>query len=135
MDSKTHCIVLRTVKYGDNKLIVDFHHLEIGYVVFKTKGQGKLYVTVGESPEEVIDEQTTRDLPRGAQSDDGLGEAKSFLYEQKKIDPIVLTCEEKEYRMPLMAVRFMELESEWGAIVSDIHFQFQYHIPYLKHIP
>lgn len=24
MDNKTHCIVLRTVKYGDNKLIVDF---------------------------------------------------------------------------------------------------------------
>lgn len=109
----------------EGKLIVDFHHLEIGYVVFKAKGQGKLYVTVGESPEEVIDEQTVRELPQGAQSDDGLGEAKSYLYEQKKIDPIELTSEEKEYRMPLMAVRFMELESEWGATISDIRFDAQ----------
>ena len=109
----------------EGKLIVDFHHLEIGYVVFKAKGQGKLYVSVGESPEEVIDEQTVRELPRGAQSDDGLGEAKSYLYEQKKIDPIELTSTEKEYRMPLMAVRFMELESEWGATISDIRFDAQ----------
>jgi len=109
----------------EGKLIVDFHHLEVGYVVLKAKGKGKLYVTMGESPEEVIDEQTQLSLPSGLQSDDGMGEQKSFLYEQKKIDPITLTEEEKEYRMPFMAVRFMELESEWGAVVSDIRFDAQ----------
>ena len=109
----------------EGKLIVDFHHLEVGYVVLKAKGKGKLYVTMGESQEEVIDEQTQLSIPRGMQSDDGMGEQKSFLYEQKKIDPIELTADEKEYRLPFMALRFMELESEWGATISDIRFDAQ----------
>lgn len=109
----------------NGKLIVDFKHLEIGYVVMKARGKGKLYVNMGESPEEVIDEQTQRDVPQGLMESDGLGEVKSFLYEQKKIAPIELTDTEQEYRMPLMAVRFMEIESDWGAIVSDIRLDAQ----------
>lgn len=107
------------------KLIVDFSHLEVGEVVLTAKGIGKLMFSVGESPEEVVDEQTVRTFTRQGHSGDGLGEMKMYLYEQKKIDPIELTSREQVVRLPVMAVRYLKIESEYEAMVSDIHFEAQ----------
>lgn len=84
-------------------VLIDFTHLEIGQLVFKAKGDGKITVRVGETPEEALerDEKT---------------------FEQYPIPAIKVGKTEKEFKIIERALRYASIETDKGVTITDICF-------------
>lgn len=99
-----------TVREGNNlklgkhgRLIIDFRHLEVGNVSFTATGKSNLSFRVGESPEEVLNE-----------------DEKAF--EQKAIPSYVLSGIKEKIRLPELALRYLIVECDEPCTLSDIYF-------------
>lgn len=84
-------------------ILVDFFHLEIGSLTFNAKGKGTITIRVGETPEEAL-------------------ERSDKVLEQYPLEPIVLSATESSYTIPERAIRFVSLECDGGAEISDLTF-------------
>jgi Glucoamylase and related glycosyl hydrolases len=84
-------------------VLIDFFHLEVGKVSFVAKGNGKLTVFVGESPEEALNEDT-----------------KNF--EQFPIESYTLSEIERQITLPERAVRYVRIFCEEECEISNIKF-------------
>lgn len=84
-------------------ILIDFFHLEVGTVSFNTKGNGKITVYVGESPEEALNEDTN-------------------VFEQQPIEPFTLTGGQQRITLSERAVRYAKIFSDEGCEISDIKF-------------
>ncbi|SHE89346.1 alpha-L-rhamnosidase-related protein [Dysgonomonas macrotermitis] len=84
-------------------VLIDFFHLEVGKVTFTAKGRGTVSVYVGESPEETLCEDTK-------------------LFEQKPIEPFVLTGNRQQIMLPERAIRYVKISSDEECEVSAVSF-------------
>ena len=84
-------------------VLADFHHLEVGKVSFKAKGQGKLTVFVGETPEEAMNDNTK-------------------FFEQQPIDPFILSANETLITLPERAVRYTKILCTDWCEISELKF-------------
>lgn len=92
------------LELGKNaRLIIDFRHLEVGNVKLNATGSGNLSFYVGESPEEVLNDNL-----------------KDF--EQRPIPACSLTGETQEIVLPERAVRYLRVESEQPCTLSSVCF-------------
>lgn len=93
-----------TLEIGENGcLLADFRHLEIGNIVIRISGSGTVAFSLGESPEEALNEDT-----RG--------------FEQKPIKPFVLTGETQEIILPERALRYLKIACDRPCTVSSLRF-------------
>jgi len=93
------------LQIGENgSLMVDFRHLEVGNVIVEVTGSGKLSFTVGESPEETLNENTK-------------------YFEQFPIAPYTLTGKTQEIVLPERALRYMKISSDRPCTISSIRFE------------
>lgn len=93
------------LELGENaSLLVDFRHLEVGNVIVQVSGEGKISFSVGESPEETLNEDT-----RG--------------FEQKFIKPFTLTDKIQEITLPERALRYLKISCSRPCTISSIRFE------------
>lgn len=106
-----HYICLRNVSERNGKLelgknarlVVDFRHLEVGNVRLNVTGTGSLSFYVGESPEEVLNNNL-----------------KDF--EQRPIPSFSLTGGKQEIVLPEQALRYLRIESEQPCSITSVCF-------------
>ncbi|MDR0750804.1 MAG: glycoside hydrolase, partial [Tannerellaceae bacterium] len=90
------------LELGKNaRIIVDFRHLEIGHVKLRATGAGNLSFFVGESIEEVLNDNL-----------------KDF--EQRPIAGFTLEGSMQEIILPVMALRYLRIESEQSCSISFV---------------
>jgi len=102
---------LRNTQLKDDKILIgkngyvliDFFHLEIGKLAFKAKGKGTVTVRVGETPEEAL-------------------ERDEKLFEQYPLAPFTLSETETFIDIPERAFRYVSLECDKGAEISEVVF-------------
>lgn len=88
---------------GENGcLLVDFRHLEVGNVVVQASGSGTISFSVGESPEEALNED-------------------SQGFEQELIKPFVLTDKIQKITLPERALRYLKISCDRPCTISSIH--------------
>ncbi len=93
----------RVVIEKNGYVLIDFFHLEMGKVSFTVRGNGRLTASVGESPEETLNEDTTK-------------------FEQVPIEPYLLPENEMVITLPEMALRYVKLFAEGDCEILDIQF-------------
>lgn len=92
------------LELGENgSLLVDFRHLEVGNIVVQASGKGKIFFSVGESPDEALNQDT-----RG--------------FEQRLIKPIVLTDKMQDITLPERALRYLKISSDRPSTITSIRF-------------
>lgn len=91
------------VLHKNGYVLIDFFHLEVGTVSFTARGNGKVTVYVGESPEETLCEDTK-------------------VFEQQPIEPFTLTGTQREIILPERAVRYVKIFSDEGCELSPVKF-------------
>ncbi|MDR1161546.1 MAG: glycoside hydrolase [Tannerellaceae bacterium] len=90
------------LELGKNaQIIIDFRHLEVGYVKLRATGTGNLSFFVGESTEEVLNDNL-----------------KDF--EQRPIARFTLADSIQEITLPVMALRYVRIESEQSCSISFV---------------
>lgn len=82
-------------------LLVDFHHLEVGSVILQASGSGRISFSVGESPEEALNENVGS-------------------LEQKAVKTYVLTDKIQEIRLPERALRYLKISCDHPSTVASI---------------
>ncbi len=89
---------------GENGCLqVDFRHLEVGTVTVQASGAGNISFTVGESPEESLNE-----------------DIKDF--EQRPIPPFTLTENIQEITLPERALRYLKISCDRPCSITSIRF-------------
>lgn len=92
------------LELGKNaRLVADFRHLEVGNVKLRVEGFGNLSFYVGESPEEVLNDN---------QKD----------FEQRAIPAFSLTGKMQEIVLPERALRYLRIESELPCSITSVCF-------------
>ncbi len=91
----------KVIIHKNGYALADFLHLEVGKVSFTAKGKGKLTVYVGESPEEALNEETK-------------------FFEQRAIEPYVLSKQGVQIVLPERAVRYVKLFSDDECEISSL---------------
>ncbi|MCD7972453.1 MAG: glycoside hydrolase [Candidatus Azobacteroides sp.] len=84
-------------------VLVDFHHLETGYLFFRAEGAGVIEVRVGETPEEALN-------------------MNQALFEQHPIPPFELTENGDTYHVPVRAFRYAVFHTNGHAVIPYIRF-------------
>lgn len=105
-------IVLRNAKVENGKielgenacLLVDFRHLEVGSVVMQASGNSTLSFSVGESPEETLNDNAS-------------------LFEQRPIPPYTLFGSSQEITLPEMALRYLRITATRPCVISALCFE------------
>ncbi|HKK17711.1 MAG TPA: trehalase family glycosidase, partial [Opitutales bacterium] len=93
-----------TIRIGRHGFVlVDFFHLEMGKVSFRAKGSGQLTVSVGESPEEAMNDNRN-------------------AFEQYPIEPFELDGGASRIESPERALRYVKIYSENGCELTDVKF-------------
>ncbi|MBP3519022.1 MAG: glycoside hydrolase [Parabacteroides sp.] len=82
------------------RVVIDFRHLEVGNIRLHVKGSGKLSFFVGESPEEVLNDNL-----------------KDF--EQRPIPSFSLNGQTQEIVLPERALRYLRIESEQPCSIAS----------------
>ena len=82
-------------------LLVDFYHLEVGNVIVQASGNGRISFSMGESPEEALNEN--------------IGS-----FEQKAIKTYVLDGRPQEIRLPERALRYLKISCDNSCTVASI---------------
>lgn len=113
---KPHCIhPLRNAESkGDDGVVirkngyvlVDFHHLETGFLSFHAKGEGRLQVRVGETPEEALN-------------------TNERAFEQKALPWYELSGNGNAVGLPERALRYAVLECDGEVEIDSIKFNAQ----------
>lgn len=88
----------------NSRIVLDFRHDELGSVALSAKGSGRLRFHVGESVAEVV-------------SDD------ARFFEQKPLPSFELTGGTDEIVLPTAALRYLRIESDGGAEISNVVFR------------
>ncbi len=93
------------IKLGENAcLLVDFRHLEVGSIAVQASGNGTISFSVGESPEETLDDQV-----------------KDF--EQRPIKAYTLTGQMQEITLPERALRYLKISCDRPCTITSLRFQ------------
>lgn len=94
------------VKLGNHaRLLVDFHHLEVGCVKLRVVGSGCLSFSVGESPEEALNEDVS-----GSEQ------------KMKPLLSFVLTGKKQEIILPERALRYLQIAADEPCEITSIQF-------------
>lgn len=82
-------------------LLVDFYHLEVGNVILQASGSGRISFSVGESPEEALNEDVGG-------------------FEQKAVGTYTLTDGMQEIKLPERALRYLKISCDNPCTVASI---------------
>ena len=92
------------LELGENaRVLLDFNHLEIGNVIVRASGSGTISFSVGESPDEALNEDI-----RG--------------FEQRDIEPFVLTDSIQEFILPERALRYLKIACDRPCKIKSVRF-------------
>lgn len=89
---------------ADGCLLIDFFHLEVGEVTLQAAGNGTLYASVGETPEEALQQEVHH-------------------MEQYPLPPLSVKGKTGTLRLPRRALRYLCLRSTGDISLSDVTFQ------------
>ncbi len=84
--------------------LIDFFYQEVGYLTFSAKGSGTVTVRVGETPEEALEHDEKK-------------------FEQYPLKSVELSDKSRLIRISRRALRYVSLECDKGAVISDIKFE------------
>ncbi len=85
-------------------LVIDFYHLEVGNVIVQASGSCNLNFSVGESPEEVLN--------------DNAGD-----FEQRAINSFVLTEDENTIVLPERALRYLKITTDRPCTITSVQLE------------
>ncbi len=85
-------------------IIYDFWYDEVGTIEIEASGEGKLHFTVGESVEEVMNEDTKK-------------------FEQRPIEDVALAGQKQMIRLPERALRYLKITADDNCILHSVKFR------------
>lgn len=92
------------LELGENaRVLLDFNHLEVGNIIVHASGSGTISFSVGESPDEALNE-----------------DIRSF--EQRDIKPFVLTDNMQEFILPERALRYLKIACDRPCKIESVRF-------------